>query len=63
MSNQMDNPQLPRSARSKEYQDPHFHDDDLYLPPPDDIPRQGNRPRHVRKPARLVPQRRRHYED
>ncbi len=53
-----------RSDRhSREYQDPHYHDDDLQLPPPDETQPEGKRLHLPRKPRRKVLPPRRHYED
>jgi hypothetical protein len=57
------NPQPARPGNDKEYEDPHFHDDDLDIQ--DDESRSGNRGSAKKtKPARrLPPPPRRRHED
>jgi hypothetical protein len=51
-------PDEPRQYRQKEYQDPHYHDEDEVSPVEDDRqPRGSNLPRR-RKPTRKLPPRR-----
>ncbi len=60
MSEHPEHPIDPRPERHKEFEDPHFHDEDE-LVPQDDLDRPGHRP-HRRKSSRKLPNRR-HYED
>lgn len=54
-------PGLARERASKEYEDPHYHDEDEALPPEDGP---AHRPLRRGKPARKLPPRRRYeYED
>jgi hypothetical protein len=52
-----------KPRRPQEYEDPHYHDDDIFLPLPDDTQPLGTRPARLRKTSRKIPLRRRHYED
>jgi hypothetical protein len=61
MSEQPEHPTEPRPERNKEFEDPHFHDDED-LVPQDDLDRPSRRPPARRKPSRKLPNRR-HYED
>jgi hypothetical protein len=49
------------TPRRKEYEDPHYHDDDDIVPA-DDVDHPGHRPPVRRKPGRRLPPRR-HYEE
>jgi hypothetical protein len=60
MNEKPEHPAEPQPERHKEFEDPHFHDDDE-LVPQDDLERPGHRPAR-RKPSRKLPTRR-HYED
>jgi hypothetical protein len=51
-----------RPRRAKEYEDPHFHDDEGDFPQADDVQPRTARPRPPRKASRKLPARR-HYED
>ena len=63
MSDSPTNPDPPRSRPHHEYEDPHFHDEDLEIQQ-DDTGHRPNQPPARRKPTRRVPPpRRRHYED
>ena len=55
-------PADPRQRRLKEYEDPHYHDEDEVLPS-DDVSERGSRPPARRKPLRRPVPRRPHYED
>jgi hypothetical protein len=55
-------PQAPRSRIEKEYEDPHYHDDEGDVVPADDVTPHGPRPPLKRTPARKLPPRR-HYEE
>ena len=62
MSEAPPNPHDPHTRINKEYEDPHYHDEDLDIYQ-DDSPREG-RPPPKRKPLRKPPPLpRRHYED
>ncbi len=61
MSEQPEYPTEPRPERHKEFEDPHFPDDDD-LVPQDDVDRPGHHPPARRKPKRKLPTQR-HYED
>jgi hypothetical protein len=50
-----------RDTRRKEYEDPHYHDEDDIVPA-DDVDHPGHRPPARRRPNRRLPPRR-HYED
>jgi hypothetical protein len=63
MNDSTDKPTDPKPRRPQEYEDPHYHDDDIFLPPPDDTQPPGARPRAPRKTGRKIPPPRRHYED
>jgi hypothetical protein len=55
---------VPKQRPAKEYEDPHFHDEDEVVPPPEEAPRPAgpgaSRPSRARK---LPPPPRRFHED
>ncbi|HYT89720.1 MAG TPA: hypothetical protein VEL76_13515 [Gemmataceae bacterium] len=59
-----DSPNHPNEPhpRSREYEDPHFHDEEPEIQQDEGGPR-PNRPPGKRKPNRKPPPPRRHYED
>jgi len=61
MNEKPEHPVEPRPERHKEFEDPHFHDDDE-LVTQDDVERPGHRAHAKRKTSRKLPTRR-HYED
>jgi hypothetical protein len=61
MGDSPDTPNEPKQRFNKEYEDPHFHDDEEVVPA-DDGERHGTRATR-RKPARRIPPPRRRYED
>jgi hypothetical protein len=56
-------PADPKPRRPQEFEDPHYHDDDIFLPSPDDAQPPGGRSRTPRKAGRKVPPRRRRYQE
>jgi hypothetical protein len=61
MNETPNHPHDHRDPRRKEYEDPHYHDDDDIVPA-DDVDHPGHRPPVRRKPGRRLPPRR-HYEE
>jgi hypothetical protein len=62
MSDKPETPQEPRPGPRKEFEDPHYHDEDEVAPPDDDSP--GEPRRSPKKPAhRIPPPRKRFHED
>jgi hypothetical protein len=62
MSDAPSPPNEPPTPRKREFEDPHYHDDDQL--PADDEQKRGALPGRPRKPARRIPPpRRRHYEE
>jgi hypothetical protein len=56
-------PSEPTNRPAKEYEDPHYHDDEDVVPVDDGLPR-GARVGGARKPARRIPPpKRRFHED
>jgi hypothetical protein len=63
MAESPSNPEGPKPPRKHhEYEDPHYHDDDVEIIPADDVDQPGTRPPARRKPNRR-PRSRRHYEE
>jgi hypothetical protein len=62
MSDALESPSDPRQQRFKEYEDPHFHNDDE-VEPIGEEQRHGHHPPHGKQPKRRPLPRRRHYED
>jgi hypothetical protein len=58
-------PQAETTPRvTKEYEDPHYHDEDEVVPPPDDdVPHGTHVPAGKKLPRRLPPPRRRFTDD
>jgi hypothetical protein len=53
----------PRERLSKEYEDPHYHDEDEPLPPDETDPTHARPPARGRSARKLPPRRRYEYED
>jgi hypothetical protein len=63
MSDSPNNPDTTRPRVDKEFEDPHYHDEDLDIQA-DDGPREGRSLAPKKKtPRKLPPLPRRHYED
>ena len=63
MADPPDTPEDPKPRLNKEYEDPHYHDEDE-TPVPDEGPVAGHRiPMGKKAPRRLPPPRRRFLED
>jgi hypothetical protein len=63
MSDADPKPTDSKLRRPQEYEDPHYHDDDIFLPPPDDAQPHAPRPRTPRKTSRKIPPPRRRFEE
>jgi hypothetical protein len=61
MQNSPETPKEPKPRPQRDFDDPHFHDEEEAVPA-DDVERYGNRPPAQRKHVRRLPPRR-HYED
>ncbi len=62
MDNTHDSPHPEPHRRKTEYDDPHFHDEDLEIGSSEDAERRRARPVGRKKPARRPPPRR-HYDE
>jgi hypothetical protein len=62
MSDPTHSPKEPRPRHGKEYEDPHYHDDDVGVTGDEDGPRLTRAP-GSRKPNRRLPPPRPRYED
>jgi hypothetical protein len=62
MSDAPTHPDNPRPRPDKEYEDPHYHDEELDIQA-DDGPRHSRPPAQKKPTRRLPPLPRRHYED
>ncbi len=62
MNDTPERPSDPR-PRAREYEDPHFHDEEFDPTQNDEPPAHGPRHRLPHKPARKIPPPRRRYED
>ena len=62
MQDPVETPKEPKPRPQREYDDPHFHDEEE-LVPADDVEHRGTRPPARRKTVRRLPPRRRYDED
>lgn len=60
-----DSPETPHEIKrfDKEYEDPHYHDEDDAVPPDDSQPRTAHLPSHRKPLRRIPPPKRRFLED
>jgi hypothetical protein len=63
MANSPDTPDEPKPRVNKEYEDPHYHDEDEVAPVDDSEPRTHRSGAAKKKPQRRPPPPRRFYDD